>query len=152
MQINSDSLKETAQIAKKLAFNISGGEIIEFKSDLGGGKTTFVSSLVAALGSKDHVSSPTFTVSKEYKTKNLRVLHFDFYRLADAGLVANALDEAMLDADTVCLIEWGNKVDAILPKKRLVIAINKDPVKEMSRQFIFKYSNDTKYLIKGLDI
>ena len=150
MQINSDSLKETAQIAKKLAFNIRGGEIIEFKSDLGGGKTTFVSSLVAALGSKDHVSSPTFTVSKEYKTKNLRVLHFDFYRLEDVGLVADALDEAMLDASTVCLIEWGNKVDAILPKNRLVIAINKDPVKEMSRQFIFKYFNDTKYLIKGL--
>lgn len=150
-QTSSDNLSETDQLAKKLASNICGGEVIEFKSDLGGGKTTFISSLVAALGSEDHVSSPTFTVSKEYKTKKFRILHFDFYRLTDPGLVANYLEEAVLNSDTLCLVEWGNSVDSVLAKDRLVVTINKDPIKEMSRHFVFNYSETTKYLVSGLN-
>ena len=149
-QINSDNLKETDQLAKKLASNVVGGEVIEFKSDLGGGKTTFVKSFVDALGSSDHVSSPTFTVSKEYKTKKFNIYHFDFYRVPDPGLISDSLKEVAVDNSSICLIEWGNSVDHVLPKNRLIIKIDKHPTIEEKRLFTFEFSDKTKYLLKGL--
>ena len=123
LQISSHSSNETEAFAAQLAVNLTGGEVIELKSDLGGGKTTFTKGLVKALGSTDHVTSPTFTVSKEYNSSKFRILHFDFYRLNDAMYVAEALAEAALDTKTICIIEWGNIVDNVLPKDRIIISL-----------------------------
>lgn len=129
---------------------MQGGETIQFNSDLGGGKTTFIASLVKALGSKSYVASPTFTVSKEYKSPKYHILHFDFYRLTDTGLIVNALEEAVRDDKTICLIEWGNGVENVLPKDRLVVTINKDAKEAMTRHLIFSCTDSTKYLMKGV--
>ena len=133
MQINSHSSAETEAFAARLAVNLQGGEVIELKSDLGGGKTTFTRGLVQALGSNDHVSSPTFTISKEYTSSKFRILHYDFYRLHDATYVQEALSEAQLDTSTICVVEWGDLVDTVLPKNRIIITLERTAQNEDDR-------------------
>ena len=62
-----------------LGANLRGGEVVELISDLGGGKTTLTQAIVAGAGSKDVVSSPTFTIGKQYTAGKLRIYHFDFF-------------------------------------------------------------------------
>jgi len=81
LRITSESPEATEQLAEAIGRRLTGGEVIELVSDLGGGKTTFVRGLARGLGSADVVSSPTFTVSKVYKADKLELHHFDFYRL-----------------------------------------------------------------------
>jgi len=137
-------------LASKIATHIAGGEVIEFVSDLGGGKTTFIRSLVESLGSTDHVSSPTFMVSKEYTARSITVRHYDFYRLSDPGIVADMLAETIDNNKTLTLIEWGSAVRDVLPSERLLIQIVKDPKNENSRHFTFTYPKSLSYLLKEL--
>ncbi len=124
-QIKSHSSDETELFGEALAALLHGGEVIELRSDLGGGKTTLVRGLVRSLGSVDHVSSPTFTISKEYRAGHLRIIHFDFYRLVDPAYVKEALAEAMLDTDTICLIEWAGLINDVLPADRIIVDIGR---------------------------
>lgn len=150
MQIVSDGINATKKIASKLAHNLRGGETIELVSDIGGGKTTFVKALVAALGSSDHVASPSFMISKEYKTKKFRIVHFDFYRLSDAGDISHSLYEAAMDNTTVSLVEWPALVIDALPAERLVIKIDKDALNETRRVFLLRAHHKVSYCLKGL--
>lgn len=101
--------------------------MIELVSDLGGGKTTFVRGLVRGMGSSDTVASPTFTISKLYRAGNKEVHHFDFYRLQEAGIVADELAEVAGDPTAVTIVEWSDIVQHVLPKERLTINITQDP-------------------------
>lgn len=150
LEIFSANSKETEHIASVLAANLKGGELIEFSSDVGGGKTTFVKGLVAALGSHDHVASPTFTVAKEYATPRFRVCHFDFYRMQDPGLIAHALQEAALDDNTITCVEWSNIVEDVLPKERIIVTIQKDPTEENKRLVTLRASPSLAYCLEGL--
>ncbi len=141
---------ETERFAAQLAANLLGGETIELASDLGGGKTTFARGLLVGLGSNDHVSSPTFTVSKEYKAGTFRILHYDFYRMSDPGHVADMLAEEVLDDKTICIIEWAGSVAEVLPKDRLLITIAKDATNESTRTITLTYTSRTAYSVKGL--
>lgn len=94
-------------------------------SDLGGGKTTFVRGLAAGMGSSDHVSSPTFTISREYSAGPLTLYHFDFYRLHEPGVVAAELAEFLDDPHAVVAVEWGDVVEEVLPAKRLTIHLER---------------------------
>ena len=77
-------------------------------------------------------------------------MHFDFYRLSDVGIIKDILEEAIVDEDSICLIEWGKTVESVLPKDRLIININKDPKKVMTRHIVFLYTTATKYLMRGI--
>ncbi len=147
-QTLSQSAEDTEHIAAKLARQLRGGETIELKSDLGGGKTTFTKGLVAALGSTDHVSSPTFMISKEYTSPQFRIVHFDFYRLQTAGDVSEALREAALDESTICVVEWGDIVDDVLPANRTIISFERDATNESARAITI--SSPHSYLFKEL--
>lgn len=86
---SSDSTDATIKLGEQLGRNLKGGETIEFLSDLGGGKTTFITGLNKGFGSEDPVASPSFTISYTYSRQNKKQLHhFDFYRLEDAGIVS----------------------------------------------------------------
>lgn len=144
-------LISTEKLATAMGRNLRGGECIEFISDLGGGKTTFISSLVKGTGSTDNVSSPTFTISKLYKNDRFNIHHFDFYRLSDPGLVAEELNEYVNDINSVILIEWADSVRDVLPDKRLVFRIDKMLDKPDSRSFKIEFPVKFEYLLQGIE-
>ncbi len=123
LQIDSTVSEETERFAHSLGSKLRGGEVIVLTSDLGGGKTTFVRGIAKGMGSEDHVSSPTFTISREYAAGKLTLYHFDFYRLHEPGVVAAELAEFLNDPQAVVVIEWGDIVEAVLPAERLTIRI-----------------------------
>lgn len=125
-----------------------GGEVIELVSDLGGGKTTFTRGLVRGTGSTDRVGSPTFTLSREYKAPKFTIVHFDFYRLAEAGIVANELAEFAGDPAYVVVVEWGEVVQDVLPLDRLTV--NLALTQEENRLLTFTLPRRLSYLIDSI--
>lgn len=138
----------TEALAEKLGGVLCGGEVIELVSDLGGGKTTFTRGLVRGMGSVDKVTSPTFTISKLYKTPKFEVHHFDFYRLHEAGVIADELAEVAGDPGTVVVIEWADAVKHVLPNNRLTVTIRQTP--EGARDLTFHAPENLRYLIEGM--
>lgn len=142
----SDSPARTEEFAETIGRALRGGETLELVSDLGGGKTTFVRGLVRGAGSADKVASPTFTISKFYKTDKFEVHHFDFYRLHEAGIVADELAEVAGDPQAVVVVEWGEVAHHVLPQDRLTIRIIQTP--EGNRKLEFDYPESLAYLLK----
>jgi tRNA threonylcarbamoyladenosine biosynthesis protein TsaE len=147
-QIDSTSSSVTEQLAEKLGQRLRGGEVIELTSDLGGGKTTFVRGLARGAGSPDRVASPTFTISKIYQTNKFAIHHFDFYRLADAGLMEHELQDILNDPGIVTLVEWGKVVRHVLPADRLTIKFFRTG--DESRQLELTYPESLQYLVETL--
>ena len=106
MTILSKSVQDTYQAAPKLAETLQGGEIILLDGDLGAGKTTFVKGLAVALGVKDMVTSPTFTLFNQYVGDRLKLYHFDLYRLGEGEADELGFDEFIGAKDAVTCIEW----------------------------------------------
>ena len=111
-----------------------GSHIIELIGDVGVGKTTFVRGLAKGLGIKEPVSSPSFTISKSYACPDGRTLvHYDFYRLNEPGLMSDELKEDLKNNNNIIIIEWSDSVKDILPKKHIIVNIkyNDDGSREM---------------------
>lgn len=99
-----------------------GHETIELSGDVGAGKTTFVKGLAQGLDITDEIQSPSFTISRVYEGRDDIVLaHYDFYRLGEAGVLSEDIQEAMADRHTVTVIEWADIVADNLPADRLRI-------------------------------
>jgi len=146
LQIDTTSPEDTLNLAAKIGARLRGGEVIELVSDLGGGKTVFVRGLAKGMGSKDQVASPTFTISREYKAGELELHHFDFYRLNDAGVVADELEESINDQKISVAIEWGEIVRGVLPKDRLQVKLTK--VGDQSRRLTFAAGRKHQHLVE----
>ena len=111
------------QLGEAIGQSLSGGEVLELVGDIGAGKTTLTKGIAQALGISEPVQSPTFTISRVYDSpKGLRLAHYDFYRLSEAGIMGDEIREAM-DDDSVVVVEWAGAVDDDLPKDRLVVKI-----------------------------
>lgn len=147
LDIATNSAEQTEQVAEKIGKRLRGGEVIELVSDLGGGKTTFVRGLVRGFGSTDHVSSPTFKLSNIYKSGNLEIQHFDFYRLNEAGIVADELAEVIGQPNVVAVIEWGEIVHDVLPQERVTITIKN--TSETSRTLIFELPKSLVHIVES---
>lgn len=109
--------------------------IIELVGDVGTGKTTFVRGLAQGLNIKEPVTSPSFTISKSYALKNGgNLVHYDFYRLQDPGLMADDLQENLANPKNIVIIEWGESVNNLLPNNHLKIEIkyNEDNTREVN--------------------
>lgn len=115
------AMKELGQsIGRKLV----GGEVIQLIGDVGAGKTTFTKGLALGMGVDEDVQSPSFTISRVYDGHNdLQLAHYDFYRLNDAGIMANELAEATADPLTVTVVEWADIVEGVLPASALRVSI-----------------------------
>jgi tRNA threonylcarbamoyladenosine biosynthesis protein TsaE len=136
--ILTNTVEETQNLGEAVGSKLRGGEVLEFISDLGGGKTTFVRGLAKGFGSTDPVASPSFTISYVYNGIGKKQLHhFDFYRLSDAGIVANELSEVEGDPDIVVAVEWGEIVHDFLPKQRIVVHITAQSEEQRSIQFTY---------------
>jgi tRNA threonylcarbamoyladenosine biosynthesis protein TsaE len=118
---SEDTMKKFgAQIGALLC----GGEIIELVGDVGAGKTTLAKGLAVGLGIEETLQSPSFTISRIYDSpEQLRLAHYDFYRLEDAGIMADELGETLQDPQTITLIEWAGIVRGILPTDHLTMTI-----------------------------
>ena len=147
-QTVTTSSEQTELLGEQIGARLRGGEIIELVSDLGGGKTTFVRGIARGAGSKDKVSSPTFTLSREYVTPNFTIVHFDFYRLSEAGIVADELAEITDDPAYVAIVEWGDVVADVLNKDKCTITI--DQQADGARLIRFDYPAELHFLIEGL--
>ena len=111
------------QLGEAIGRSVSGGEVLELVGDIGAGKTTLTKGIARALGINEPVQSPTFTISRVYDSpKGLRLAHYDFYRLSEAGIMGDEIREAA-DDDSVVVVEWAGAVDDDLPKDRLVVKI-----------------------------
>ncbi len=151
-KLTTKSAVETEQIAQEIGKSLRGGEVIELSSDLGGGKTTFVRGLARGVGSPDHVSSPTFTISNHYivpsKNAEVNIRHFDFYRLAEAGLIEHEIEDYIGDTSTVIVVEWSNVVQHVLPENRLIITIA--VTGDESREISIQYPSTLSYLVESI--
>ena len=102
---------------------------IELVGDVGAGKTTFTKGLARGLEITEEITSPTFTISKVYENpRGQKLVHYDFYRLENPGIMVEDLFENLQDPHTVTVIEWADTVSEILPANhlRLEILINDD--------------------------
>lgn len=148
-KITVQTAAELIELGEKLGALLGGGEVIELAGDIGAGKTTFTKGVARGMKITDDVQSPTFTISRNYDAPSgLRLAHYDFYCLRDAGIMKMELDEAMHDPGTVTVIEWSGIVNDVLPADALRIAIAVQP--DDSRLVAFEGSGKTQRLIKEL--
>lgn len=125
MIINVSDEAEMKEIGEKIGKLLKGGEVIELVGDVGAGKTTLTKGIAIGLGVTDNVQSPSFTISRVYLARDdLQLAHYDFYRLSDAGLMANELDESINNTKTITIIEWGGIANDVLPEDRITIDIS----------------------------
>jgi len=104
-------------MGQQFAEEIGVGSILALNGDLGSGKTVFVKGLVAGLGSRADVTSPTFTILHEYRGSRLPVYHFDFFRLENReSIVRLGLDDYFF-GDGVSVIEWGDRFPELIPQR-----------------------------------
>lgn len=136
MDVQVNDQEGLVKIGMRLGTLLNGGEVIELVGDVGAGKTTLAKALAQGMGISEPVSSPSYTLSQIYEApSNLRMAHYDFYRLDNPGILANELAETMIDDNTVTVIEWGDILSGILPKDHLSIRIT--PLAETSRKLTF---------------
>ena len=124
-QIHISGLEQLDQAAQEFLRQVEGHPLIAFYAPMGAGKTTFTTAVCKALGvQEDAVSSPTFAIVNEYRGAGGRpVFHFDFYRIENP---AEALDIGLydyLDSGHLCLMEWPENVEELLPEETLKIQI-----------------------------
>jgi len=142
--LNSEN--EMKLFGESIGLLLNGGEIIELIGDVGSGKTTLAKGIAVGLGVKEYVQSPSFTINRVYKGRNnLTLVHYDFYRLDKAGIMANELQEVILDSNTVTIIEWAGVVEGVLPKDRLSIQLTS--TSENSRKLVMKYGGKISHQI-----
>ena len=132
MEIKSE--QEMLTCGKNFAEKLKSGQdfagaeraaVVELIGDVGAGKTTFVRGLAKGLGIKEPVTSPSFTISKSYALPGGgRLVHYDFYRLAEPGLMSEDLQESIANPRNIVIIEWGESVSDLLPEKHTKIQIN----------------------------
>ncbi|MBQ3321186.1 tRNA (adenosine(37)-N6)-threonylcarbamoyltransferase complex ATPase subunit type 1 TsaE [Candidatus Saccharibacteria bacterium] len=127
MIINSE--QEMLTFGEEFASNLETKKpvVIELIGDVGTGKTTFTRGLAKGLDVKESVTSPSFTISKSYALKNGgNLIHYDFYRLKDPGLMADDLEENLKNPKNIIVIEWGESLSSLLPKSHIIINISKN--------------------------
>ena len=123
--IITNSEQETKNIAKKIASKIEKKSIIVLSGTLGAGKTKFTEGFLSYFGLEKEISSPTFTIVNEYKNEKIAIYHFDVYRLSDIDeFYAIGGEEYFLKG--ICIIEWGEIIEEVLPKDYIKISIEKD--------------------------
>lgn len=144
--VQTDSEEETKELARRLGNRLTNPTVITLEGDLGAGKTTFTKGLGKGLDVKRVITSPTFTIIKEYEGR-IPLYHIDAYRLEfseeDLGL-----DEYIL-GEGITVIEWAKFIEDVLPTKKLSIQINY--LADDKREILFETKdNQIERLVLGL--
>ena len=126
MIYETNSAKETHELVKRIVSNSKKGQIYTLEGDLGVGKTVFTQGVADGLGIKEPISSPTFTIIQEYQEGRLPFYHFDVYRIGDVEEMEEIGYDDYFFGDGICLIEWANLIEEILPENVITVKIEKD--------------------------
>ena len=121
----SYSTEDTFEYAKKLGKNAKPGQVYTLTGDLGVGKTVFTKGFASGLSIDEPVDSPTFTIVKEYLSGRLNFYHFDVYRIGDVSEMDEIGYEDYFYSDGVCIIEWANLIEEIIPSDAISVTIEK---------------------------
>ena len=126
MVIETHDPEETFEVGRTIGMNAKPGQIYTLTGDLGVGKTVFTQGVAAGLGITEPVNSPTFTIIQEYEDGRLPFYHFDVYRFGDLEEMEEIGYDDYFFGQGICLIEWAELIEEILPEKRIEVTIEKD--------------------------
>lgn len=141
---------EMRHFGEKIGQQVTGGTVIELVGDVGAGKTTFVRGLAEGMGVTETVASPSFTINRVYDAADgRRLMHYDFYRLHDPGIMTAELSETLSDPSAVIVIEWAESIRNVLTEDRLTMVITSPT--ESSRHISLKAGGEkSKQLLENL--
>ena len=128
------SAEETYTLGKKLGEQAKPGQVYTLIGDLGVGKTVFTQGVADGLGITEPINSPTFTILQVYEEGRLPFYHFDVYRIADLEEMDEIGYEDYFYGDGICLVEWANLIEELMPENTIRITIEKD----LERGFDFR--------------
>lgn len=126
MIIETRTPEETFEVGRKIGRQAKPGQIYTLVGDLGVGKTVFTQGVAVGLEITEPVNSPTFTIIQEYETGKLPFYHFDVYRIGDIEEMEEIGYDDYFFGQGICLIEWANLIEEILPDHIIEIKIEKD--------------------------
>ncbi len=127
--IETNSEKETFELGFQLGQQAKPGEIYALLGDLGVGKTVFTKGVAAGLEVKEQVNSPTFTIVQVYESGRMPFYHFDVYRIGDPEEMDEIGYEDYFFGQGMCLVEWANLIDELMPEQTKWVTIEKDLTK-----------------------
>ena len=126
MIIETKNARETYEVGEKIGRQARPGQVYTLMGDLGVGKTVFTQGVAGGLGITEPVSSPTFTIIQEYEEGRLPFYHFDVYRIGCIEEMDEIGYEDYFYGKGICLIEWANLIEEIIPEDAISITIEKD--------------------------
>ena len=128
MEIRINSLDTIHEAAKEFIKGMGDGKVFAFYGKMGAGKTTFIKALCEVLGVKDVITSPTFAIINEYTDGNDNpIYHFDFYRIKKLEEVYDMGYEDYFYSGNLCLLEWPELVEDVLPENVIKVTIGEQP-------------------------
>ena len=141
--IETENPEETFALGQKIGRAATPGQVYTLTGDLGVGKTVFTQGVASGLGITEPVNSPTFTNAQVYEEGRLPFYHFDVYRIGDIEEMEEIGYDDYFFGEGICLIEWAELIEEILPENRISITIEKD----LSRGFDYR-----RITIEGLEL
>jgi len=119
-EVINKNAQETFDLGREFAKRIKGGDLLCLEGELGAGKTTFTQGLLAGLGVKETVNSPTFLVMKQYLLENKdrtikKIYHIDAYRIDGREMLDLGWEELIADGENILIVEWPEKIREIIP-------------------------------------
>lgn len=144
-------LRDTEDFGIKLGKTLKGGDVLSLTGDLGAGKTTLTKSIGKGLGVEEYITSPTFALINEYDGR-VKVYHFDVYRLEDVDDLYDLGFEEYFYSQGVTIVEWGDKIQELLPEYTVHIRIEKG--KELNERIVTISGEGERYsqIVKELNI
>jgi len=122
LSLETDSPEQTEALGFALAGLLPFGAVVALRGELASGKTCLVRGMAARIAPEAHVSSPTFTLVNQYG-EGLKLYHVDLYRLGGPVEVVDLGYEELFDPDGICVIEWAERAEALLPERRLDVVL-----------------------------
>ena len=129
IMIETTNAEETFKLGVKIGEQARPGEIYTLNGDLGVGKTVFTQGVARGLGIEEPVNSPTFTIVQVYEEGKMPFYHFDVYRIGDIEEMEEIGYDDYFFGNGVCLIEWAELIQELLPKQIISVTIEKNPEK-----------------------
>ena len=146
MVIETRSPEETYALGEKIGKTASPGQVYTLTGELGVGKTVFTQGVASGLGITEPVNSPTFTIVQVYEAGRLPFYHFDVYRIGDIEEMEEIGYDDYFFGEGICLIEWAQLIEEILPENIISVTIEKDLTQGFDyRKITIKCLQEKKY-------